>query len=72
MSKLETIDTLTDIINNQKLLLGKVEEKYFDYFVEESTGKLSPNMWKNNRIAGIQDGITFLENEVNKIKGAIK
>jgi len=29
-------------------------------------------MWKNNRIAGIQDGITFLENEVNKIKGAIK
>ena len=72
MSKLETIDTLTDIINDQQLLLEKVDKNNFSYFVSESTGEFLPNEWKNNRMADIQSGISFLENEVNKIKGAIK
>ena len=72
MSKLETIDTLTDIINDQQLLLEKVDKNNFSYFVSESTGEFLPNEWKNNRMAEIQSGISFLENEVNKIKGAIK
>ena len=70
--KIEAIDTLTDIINDQQLLLEKVDKNNFSYFVSESTGKFLPNEWKNNRMAEIQSGITFLENELNKRKFQIQ
>ena len=66
--KIEAIDIITNIINEEKLELEKADKNSFDYFVCESTGECLPNTSKINRMKKIQSGITFLENELNKIK----
>ena len=70
MSKLETVDILAGIITAQKAKLKKVDEDNFDEFY--SGLEILPNTWKANYMAEISSGITFLESELNNVKGAIQ